>query len=215
MKLRSGDTGFIYFVAYADTGTNPGVNRMNGYASKFTVHRSRNGGTAAAYTTPTINAVSAGNMPGVYELLIDEDTTLGSGNLTEAYVVHINDTGGHVRPVTREIELFRTDTGAIGDVSGGSASVDTGQIVNAVWNALKADHGDTGTFGEELASSAVDVSAVISKLDTGVSAEIAAVTTNLSAKMDTGVMPVNIVQVNSVAITGAGDTGTGNTWRPA
>lgn len=228
MRLLSGDTGFIGFVAYADTGTNPGTARLNGYAAKFTAYYSRNGGTVTQDTGPTFKALSAGNMPGVYAYLVDRDTTLGAGNLTESYVIHINDTGGHVRPVTREIEIFRTDTGA-------TATVDTGQIVNAVWNSLKADHGDTGTFGEELASSAaVDVSSVISKLDTGVSAEIAAVTANVSAKLDTGVsaeiaavttlvsakldtgtVSANITQVNAATITGTGDTGTGDTWRPA
>lgn len=113
MRLKSGISDqFVYFVALADTGTNPGVNRMPGYASKFVVKRSRNGGTWTSYTTPTVNQTDTGG-DGIYELLLDEDTTLTAGNETEEYLFHVEDTGGHVRPVTRTIELFRTDTGTI------------------------------------------------------------------------------------------------------
>ncbi|WP_202322714.1 hypothetical protein [Mesorhizobium sp. 113-3-9] len=74
----------------------------------FTVYRSRNGGTATVYTTPTIAELSAANMPGVYSLLIDEDTTIASTSDAEEYTVHI--TQASMAPVTRVIELFRRDT---------------------------------------------------------------------------------------------------------
>lgn len=56
-------------------------------------------------TTPTINEVDATNMPGVYELLLDEDMTIDSGDETQEMVFHITATG--MAPVTRTIELYR------------------------------------------------------------------------------------------------------------
>jgi hypothetical protein len=73
--------------------------------SSFTVYRSRNGGAATVYTTPTVAELSAGNMPGVYSLVIDEDTTLDAGHDTEEYCVHI--TQASMAPVTRVLELYR------------------------------------------------------------------------------------------------------------
>ncbi|WP_292471985.1 hypothetical protein [Mesorhizobium sp.] len=90
--------------------------RKTGLAS-FTVYRSRNGGTATVYTTPTITELSAANIPGVYSLLIDEDTTIASTSDAEEYCVHI--TQASMAPVTRVIELFRRDT-----TTGRTATVD-------------------------------------------------------------------------------------------
>ncbi|MBZ9693930.1 hypothetical protein [Mesorhizobium sp. CO1-1-9] len=47
-------------------------------------------------------------MPGVYSLLIDEDTTIASTSDAEEYSLHI--TQASMAPVTRVIELFRRDT---------------------------------------------------------------------------------------------------------
>ncbi|WP_292259128.1 hypothetical protein [Mesorhizobium sp.] len=85
--------------------------------SSFTVYRSRNGGAATVYTTPTITELSAANMPGVYSLLIDEDTTIASTSDAEEQVLHI--TQASMAPVTRVIELFRRDT-----TTGRTATVD-------------------------------------------------------------------------------------------
>ena len=102
MKIASGTTDqYIYFVAVDSTDY---VTRETGL-SGFTVYRSRNGAAAAAMTTPTVNEVDSTNMPGVYELLLDEDTTIAAGNDTEEMVFHITKTG--MAPVTRTIELFR------------------------------------------------------------------------------------------------------------
>lgn len=102
MRIQSGTTDrYVYFVAVDSTDLRtrePGL-------SSFTVYRSRNGEAAAAYTSPTVNEVDAANMPGVYELLIDEDTTIDSANDSEEYVVHI--TQASMAPVTRVIELYR------------------------------------------------------------------------------------------------------------
>lgn len=102
MRIPSGSTNrFIYFIAVDDTD---GFTRETGLTT-FTVYRSRNGGAATAYTTPTINETSAANMPGVYEFQIDEDTTLDAGNDTEEYAIHITHAG--MRAVTRAVEIYR------------------------------------------------------------------------------------------------------------
>jgi len=102
---------YIYFVAVDATDF---ATRETGLSS-FTVYRSRNGGTATAYTTPTIAELSAANMPGVYSFLLDEDMTIDSGDDSQEMVFHITHTG--MAPVTRTIEIYRRT------VTSGSTSV--------------------------------------------------------------------------------------------
>lgn len=107
MRIRSGSTStYLYFIALDGTD---GVTRLTGLSS-FTVYRTRNGGAATAYTTPTISEISSGNMPGVYALLLDEDTTITAGADTEEMALHITATG--MVPVTRVYELYRRDVSA-------------------------------------------------------------------------------------------------------
>ncbi|RUV16173.1 MULTISPECIES: hypothetical protein [unclassified Mesorhizobium] len=114
MRIPSGKIDqVIYFVAVDSVDL---TTRKTGLAS-FTVYRSRNGGTATVYTTPTITELSAANIPGVYSLLIDEDTTIASTSDAEEQVLHI--TQASMAPVTRVIELFRRDT-----TTGRTATVD-------------------------------------------------------------------------------------------
>lgn len=114
MRIPSGKTDqSINFVA-RDTSTRA---RKTGLTS-FTVYRSRNGGTATVYTTPTVVELSAANMPGVYALLIDEDATIASGSDSEEYVLHISAT--NMVSLTRTIELYRRDT-----TSGNTALIDS------------------------------------------------------------------------------------------
>lgn len=102
MQIISGSiTEYIYFVAVDSTDLKT---RKTGLSS-FTVYRSRNGGTATIYTTPTITELSAANMPGVYVLLIDEDTTITTGKDSEEYCVHI--TQASMAAVTRVIQIIR------------------------------------------------------------------------------------------------------------
>ena len=102
MRIPSGVTDqYIYFVAVDSTDFTTRETSLTG----FTVYRSRNGGTATAYTTPTINETDDVNMPGVYELLLDEDMTLTAGNDSEEVCLHI--THGSMAPVTRTFELYR------------------------------------------------------------------------------------------------------------
>ncbi|RUW25631.1 MULTISPECIES: hypothetical protein [unclassified Mesorhizobium] len=122
MRIPSGKTDqAIYFVAVDSTDLKT---RKTGLSS-FTVYRSRNGGTATVYTTPTITELSAANMPGVYSLLIDEDTTIASTSDAEEYCVHI--TQASMAPVSRVIELFRRDT-----TSGTTALVDANGRVDVI-----------------------------------------------------------------------------------
>ncbi|AZO63044.1 hypothetical protein EJ078_30315 [Mesorhizobium sp. M1A.F.Ca.IN.022.06.1.1] len=114
MRIPSGKIDqVIYFVAVDSVDL---TTRKTGLTS-FTVYRSRNGGTATVYTTPTVTELSAANMPGVYSLLIDEDTTIASTSDAEEQVLHI--TQASMAPVTRVIELFRRDT-----TTGRTATVD-------------------------------------------------------------------------------------------
>ncbi|MCP5018925.1 MAG: hypothetical protein GY938_27155 [Ketobacter sp.] len=102
MKIPSGVTDqYIYFVAVDSTDLKT---RETGLSS-FTVYRSRDGAAAAAMTTPTVNETDSSNMPGVYELLLDEDMTIGSGNDSEEMAFHI--TQASMAPVTRTVELYR------------------------------------------------------------------------------------------------------------
>lgn len=129
MRIESGTTTrYIYFVAVDATDF---ATRETGLAS-FTVYRSRNGGAAAVMTTPTINETDSTNMPGVYELLVDEDTAIGAGNDSEEMVFHITHAG--MAPVTRTIELYRpkVTAGNTLDVTAtGAAGIDWGNVENA------------------------------------------------------------------------------------
>jgi hypothetical protein len=128
MRIPSGKTDqYIYFVAYDSTDH---VSRKTGL-SAFTVYRSRNDGTASVYTTPTVAELSSGNMPGVYALLIDEDTTVASGSDSEEYCVHITCSG--MDAVTRTIELYRRDTTSgrtLAITSGGNAGIDWANVAS-------------------------------------------------------------------------------------
>lgn len=102
MRIPSGTVDqYLYFVAVDATDLKTRETGLTG----FTVYRSRDGGAAAAYTTPTVNETDATNMPGVYELLLDEDMTIGSGNDSEEVCLHI--THASMAPVTRVFELYR------------------------------------------------------------------------------------------------------------
>jgi hypothetical protein len=102
MRIPSGVTDqVIYFVAVDSTDLKT---RETGLTT-FTVYRSRNGGAAAAFTTPTVTEVDATNMPGVYKLLLDEDMTIDAGDDSQEYCVHI--TQAAMAPVTRTFELYR------------------------------------------------------------------------------------------------------------
>ncbi|HUU94063.1 MAG TPA: hypothetical protein VM238_22960 [Phycisphaerae bacterium] len=103
-RMVSGTTDeYVYFVAVDATDYKT---RETGLSS-FTVYYSLNGAAAVAVTTPTVNETDGTNMPGVYELLIDEAgmTTLAAGDDTGELCLHI--TQASMAPVTRVIEIYR------------------------------------------------------------------------------------------------------------
>lgn len=137
MRVVSGNTTtYIYFVAVDATDF---TTRETGLSS-FTVYRSRNGGAAAAMTTPTINETDATNMPGVYELLLDEDMTIDSGDDSQEMAFHITHAG--MAPVTRTIEIYRPKiTAGVTAAVDGNGRVDVGKwLGNTVaWNSGAPD----------------------------------------------------------------------------
>lgn len=138
MRMPSGVTDqYIYFVAVDATDLKT---RETGLSS-FTVYRSRNGAASAAYTTPTINETDVTNMPGVYELLLDEDMTIDSGDDSQEVVLHITHTGMH--PVTRVFELYRVKAtaGETATIASGIASANVTQ-----WNGTNVATPDTAGY---------------------------------------------------------------------
>ena len=82
-------------------------------------------------TTPTVNETDATNMPGVYELLLDEDMTIGAGNDSEEIALHI--TQASMAPVTRTVELYRpkiTAGNTLDVTATGAGGIDWGNIEN-------------------------------------------------------------------------------------
>src|SRR3990167_8030811 len=140
---------YIYFVGVKGSDTS-GITRQTNMAGKFKVYRSRDGAAAAAFTTPTINETDVTNMPGVYELLVDEDMTIGAGNYSEEMAFHITTTDtalstDSIFPVTRVIEIYddrmTVATGGIAALAscGGAAVPDllatlTTNVANQIWN---------------------------------------------------------------------------------
>lgn len=129
MRIASGVTDqYIYFVALDAEDMTA---RKTGLTS-FTVYRSRNGGSATAFTTPTIAELSSSNMPGIYSLLLDEDMTIDTGDVEQEYCVHI--TADDMVPVTRVFTLFRpvVTAGQTLTVSTGNAAIDLAALADAV-----------------------------------------------------------------------------------
>lgn len=109
MRIVSGNiTSVIYFIAVDPSDL---TTRETGLSS-FTVYRSRNGGASTAMTTPTVTEVDSTNMPGVYKLLVDEDTTIDFGFDSQEMLFHITAVSGSpeavaMAPVDRIVEIYR------------------------------------------------------------------------------------------------------------
>lgn len=153
MRIPSAVTDqYIYFVAVDATDLKT---RETGLAT-WTVYRSRDGAASAVFTTPTINETDVTNMPGVYELLLDEDMTIAAGNDSEEFCVHITHAG--MAPVTRVFELYRPKftagaTLAVTDiVSSGAITTLTGAVVNVdLVDTLTTYTGNTVQTGDSFA----------------------------------------------------------------
>jgi len=123
-KIPAGSTDqYIYFVAVDSTDFHT---RETGLSS-FTVYYSIDSGAGTAMTTPTVAETDASNMPGVYDLLIDEAgmTTLVAGEDTHELTVHITHAG--MDPVTRAVTIYRTKIteGQTVDAANGGIDVET------------------------------------------------------------------------------------------
>lgn len=172
MRIPSGKVDqSIYFVGVDPTDLKT---RETGLTT-FTVYRSRNGAAEVAYTTPTVTEIDATNMPGVYALLIDEDTTIASTSDSEEYCVHI--TQASMAPVTRTFELYRRSvtSGQTVDVSSGGVEVGSfqanaitaaalaadaaGEIADAVWDETLTtnNHNGSNSAGRRLRTLNADV----------------------------------------------------------
>ena len=95
---------------------------------------------------------------GVYELLLDEDMTIDSGDYTQAMVLHITATG--MQAVTREIELFLPD--GLGTLEG-SLSRDAADRI--MLSALAGKVSGAGTGTETFRDTADSKDRIVSTVD--------------------------------------------------
>lgn len=103
LRVEAGDIERKVLFIARDSSTGA---RKTGLSS-FTVYRTREGGSATAMTTPTVAEVSSANMPGVYTLLLDEDSTLGTEMLEQEVLYRITASG--MEPVDVKVVYFRPD----------------------------------------------------------------------------------------------------------
>lgn len=155
MRFLSGVTDqYIYFVAVDATDLKTRETGLSG----FTVYRSRDGGAAAAYTTPTINETDTTNMPGVYELLLDEDMTIAAGNDSEEVCLHI--THASMAPVTRTFELYRPKITA-GETLTVASGNGNAAVQSIAANAITAASIATDAIdADAIAAGAIDAAAI-------------------------------------------------------
>jgi len=100
--------------------------------SSFTVNRARNATSFTAMTTPTVSELGS---TGIYALLLDEDMTVGAGNITEQMVFRVQATG--MEDVTIFVQLRANSNDEIG-----VANLDEGalqQIVDDLENGGRLD----------------------------------------------------------------------------
>ena len=191
MRVRSGSTTtYLYFIAL---DVLDGTNRKTGLSS-FTVVRSRNGAADVTYTTPTITEIDATTMPGLYALLLDEDTTLASGADTEEMAVHITATG--MVPVTRVVELYRREV-----TSGETLTVSSGGLNAAMGaNVITATALATDTItAAKIAADAIGASELAADAATEIATAVWASATRL---LTAG---TNIVLAKGTGVTGFND----------
>jgi hypothetical protein len=186
MRIPSGVTDqYIYFVAVDATDY---ATRETGLSS-FTVYRSRNGAAAAAMTTPTINETDTTNMPGVYELLLDEDMTIGSGNDSEEMCFHITHAG--MAPVTRTIELYRPKITA-GNTLGVASDGDISGNLDGTVATVTTLTGHTAQTGDTyaLANGATGFTAIDTVVD-GIKAKTDSLTFTVANQLDSNILSIS------------------------
>lgn len=192
MRFPSGVVDqYLYFVAVDATDL---ITRETGLSS-FTVYRSRNGAAAAAYTTPTINETDSSNMPGVYELLLDEDMTIDSGDDSQDVCLHITHAG--MAPVTLKFELYRPKLTA-----GNTLSVESDGDLTKV-NTLDGHTAQTGDAFARLgapagASTAADIAAVKTQ-----TAAIETDTQDIQSRLPAALTGAGNIKADALAVSGS------------
>lgn len=154
MRIASGATDQYVYI-YAVDGSNVPVTGK--VAANWTVYRSRDGGAAVAYTTPTVTEVSAANMPGLYKMLVDEDTAIGATHDSEEYVLHFTCSG--VQTIVRNIELYRPET-----TIGQTLTVAAGAVANV--DLVDTCTTNTDMRGTDSAATAANLAIVDGIVDT-------------------------------------------------
>ena len=185
MRIPSGSSNrYVYFVAVDATDLKT---RETGLAT-WTVYRSRNGGASAAMTTPTINETDATNLPGVYELLLDEDTTLDSGYDTQEMVLHITHSG--MAPVTRVVEIYRPKI-----TEGETVTASDITAIKAKTDNLPADPADASDIAAAFAAlNDLDSTAV----QTAAAAALTAYDPPTKTELDSGLAALNDLDSTAV-----------------
>lgn len=131
MRVESGVVDkYLYFVAVDATDLKTFKTGLN----TWTVYRSRNGAAEVAWTTPTIAEIDLTNTPGLYALLIDEDTTISYGSLEEEVAVRITHAG--MAPVTRTYTI----TAIPGVIQRGTATGVAAQAITLASQTVDADY---------------------------------------------------------------------------
>jgi hypothetical protein len=99
------------------------------------------------------------------------------------------------------------------NISAPVAAVDTGAIVNGVWNAARSQHTVAGSFGES--DTGINARLTVIEADTGPNSRLAAIQTKTDSLTFTqaGHVDANIQRVNDVAVGGTGASG--DEWGPA
>jgi hypothetical protein len=199
----------------------------------WTVYRSRNGAAEVAWTTPTIAEIDATNAPGLYALLIDEDTTTSYGVLEEEMAVRITHAG--MAPVTRTYTIYNIPgvirRGTAGGVAAQALTLDAhtagtdyykGCLVEIISATTGSGQWNTCTTSTNAASPVLTMAQAWPTTLTGTvvfriwgggalgsTADDIATAVQTSATADP--LDVNVKKINAVSV--AGD-GSGTPWGP-
>lgn len=201
MRIKVADTTQkIAFVAYDSTDH---ISRKTGLSS-FTVYYSRNGGAAAAMTTPTVAELDASNMEGDYILTVDE---AGMVSAKGELVMHISAAG--MDDVTLAVEIvdnFEKDVldavNALNDLSAAQVNTEV-DIALADYDAPTKAELDSG-FAALNDLSAAEVNAEVdtalsdydaptkAELDSGFAALNNISTAEVNAEVDTALADIHL-----------------------
>jgi hypothetical protein len=138
---------------------------------------------------------------GIRDFITDAKNELDTGGVRADLVAVTGDTGAAKR-FFRSLEKMDTgggDTGSMnrfarwigkldtgGDAPGSAASIDTGQIVNIIWNAETSAHATDATFGTLFTDIDTGIRDRLDELDTGIHKAISDADTGIRANLVAG-----------------------------